>query len=239
MPTMLDQASPLDELSERLNAKWPRIAAARRAAKNKIAELQEVLAGETSADTSVVVYGSLAREEFTQGSDLDWALLVDGQADPQHQRDLISIREKLRGFGKSPGRERTFGQLIFSHSILHVIGGEDDTNANTTRRILFLLEACPIGSGQAFMRLRKNILRRYITDDRGLSRMDGSVHARWIPLFLLNDMARYWRTMTVDFAYKQSDRGNARYALRSLKLGISRKLIYASGLLSCFWCDPI
>ena len=41
------------------------------------------------------------------------------------------------------------------------------------------------------------------------------------------------------FAYKQWDRGNEGYALRSLKLGVSRKLIYASGLLTCFWCDPV
>lgn len=44
--------------------------------------------------------------------------------------------------------------------------------------------------------------------------------------------------MAVDFAYKQHSRGSDGYALRSLKLGISRKLIYASGLISCFWCDP-
>ena len=44
--------------------------------------------------------------------------------------------------------------------------------------------------------------------------------------------------MTVDFAYKQFDRGNRGYALRSVKLGISRKLMFASGLLACFWCDP-
>jgi hypothetical protein len=61
---------------------------------------------------------------------------------------------------------------------------------------------------------------------------------RWIPLFLLNDFAHYWRTMAVDFAYKQFDRGNKGYALRSIKLGISRKLLFASGLLACFWCDP-
>ena len=40
----------------------------------------------------------------------------------------------------------------------------------------------------------------------------------------------------VDFAYKQRTRGNRGYALRSIKLGLSRKLIYASGLLACFSC---
>jgi hypothetical protein len=44
--------------------------------------------------------------------------------------------------------------------------------------------------------------------------------------------------MAVDFAYKQFNRGSKGYALRSIKLGTSRKLLYASGLLACFWCDP-
>jgi hypothetical protein len=44
--------------------------------------------------------------------------------------------------------------------------------------------------------------------------------------------------MTVDFAYKQFNRGNQGYALRNIKLGVSRKLLFASGLLACFWCDP-
>jgi predicted nucleotidyltransferase len=195
--------SPIDELSQRLQVRWPWIAAARQSAIKKLGDLNEALAGETSADTSVVVFGSLAREEFTQGSDLDWTLLVDGQANPQHQKDLLSIREKLAGLGKPPGREKTFGNITFSHLILHMIGGQDDTNTNTTRRVLFLLEACAVGQyGQAFVRVRKNILHRYLAEDHGLTRQAGNGSSRWIPLFLLNDMARYWRTMTVDFAYK-------------------------------------
>jgi len=237
---MLDQPpSPIDELAHDFGTEWSRISAARVAAQSKVAELNEALSGQTSPDTSVVVYGSLAREEFTQGSDLDWTLLVDGQANPQHQKELLSIRERLSDLGKGPGREKTFGKLTFSHPLLHLIGGEDDTNANTTRRVLFLLEAFPIGKyHQAFHRVRKHILHRYLSEDHGLARAAETGDMRWIPLFLLNDMARYWRTMTVDFAYKQWDRGNEGYALRSLKLGVSRKLIYASGLLACFWCDP-
>jgi len=43
--------------------------------------------------------------------------------------------------------------------------------------------------------------------------------------------------MVVDFAYKQRERENNGYALRNIKLGLSRKLIYASGILACFRCE--
>jgi hypothetical protein len=177
---------------------------------------------------------------------LDWTLLVDGQADAIHHDTLLKIREALgaQDFSelglKEPGTEGTFGSLAFSQPMIHYIGGEEDSNSNTTRRILLLLEALPIGKRrEAFERVRKGILRRYLDEDRGLLRSDiDCKDIRWIPLFLLNDFARYWRTMAVDFAYKQFDRGSKGYALRSLKLGVSRKLLFASGLLACFWCDP-
>ena len=143
---LFDSASFVEQLSRELGTEWRCIAAAIGNANEKVRTLSKLLEGETSPDASVVVHGSLARLELTSESDLDWTLLVDGRANPQHQKDLLRIRAKLlaAGFGEH-GPERTFGSLSFSHQIIHMIGGEDDSNANTTRRILLLLEASAVG----------------------------------------------------------------------------------------------
>lgn len=199
------ERSQLSLLEDRLGEKWQNINSSREKALKMRAQLQSELqsdvAGFDSEDTSIVIFGSLARNEFTEGSDVDWMLLIDGSADPKH----LEIEQKIKQVvdtttKKPPGRESIFGNMAFSHEIIHQIGGEDDTNRNTTRRILLLLESDVVGRSEAYERVLRTVLQRYIREDVGFCR--GSARYQ-IPHFLLNDFARYWRTMAVDFAYKQ------------------------------------
>jgi predicted nucleotidyltransferase len=156
----------------------------------------------TSEDTSLVVFGSLARGEWTSGSDLDWTYLIDGQANSDHLRIAQKIHNVLRDRFTEPGQTGTFGNMAFSHEIIHQIGGQNDTNKNTTQRILLLLESTPIGKRtQAYDRVIWGVINRYLDEDTHLLSRDSTRYR--VPRFLLNDIVRFWRTMAVDFASKQ------------------------------------
>ncbi|MCW3106162.1 MAG: hypothetical protein JWQ09_668 [Segetibacter sp.] len=90
-----------------------------------------------NSDLDFVVYGSIARNECTEDSDVDWTLLIDGQADATHLETAQMLREKIdiAGFPQ-PGPAGMFGRTTVSHDLIHNIGGQEDTNHNLTRRIL-------------------------------------------------------------------------------------------------------
>ena len=166
--------SPVQALEQYLGCEWSAIRKARETTAAKRATLQEVFRGKLLRDTSVVLFGSIAREEMTSGSDADWILLADGQAFPEHeiQKGKVARLLEENKFGE-PGSSGVFGCLVGSHSLVHEIGGEDDTNSNTTRRMLLLLESFAVGDHEPYARVRRQVLNRYLQDDRGLLSCNG------------------------------------------------------------------
>jgi UTP:GlnB (protein PII) uridylyltransferase len=66
----------LETLENRTGSNWRHLRLARETSELESAEITAALDTFPTADACIVVVGSLARKEFTPGSDVDWTLLA-------------------------------------------------------------------------------------------------------------------------------------------------------------------
>lgn len=185
------------------------------------ADLAEPVADSATALT----FGSFARREASRQSDIDYLVLTDKPASPGTDAEDIAAKVEavVRKLGlKSPSRDGAFGSYAERGEILRNLGGDQDTNHTITRRLLMLLEGEWLTDKAGFHAFRRKMLEHYV---------ESTPRDHQIALFLLNDIIRYWRTITVDYVYKTAEDGKP-WAIRNMKLVFSRKLMYASGVFS-------
>ncbi|WP_142239506.1 nucleotidyltransferase domain-containing protein [Mycobacterium sp. ST-F2] len=180
----------------------------------------------------VVAFGSLARQEYTPASDVDYLVLVDAMPeDPAvpHEllsriRDCLSVEATADGSSKSPGATGLFGRAAGIYDIINQVGLEGDTNSTHTVRMEVIQESVSLLNAEVHSKILGSTLRRYIT-------LFDVPQAR-PPRFLLNDMLRYWRQITVDYQAKTPVGGQEPKAvMRYLKLLTTRKNFIASSIL--------
>src|SRR5829696_2667465 len=154
-------ASGIAALAELTGEDFAPIVAARARTEAGLAERRERLAEiALDPDACVVLLGSWGRGEVTSASDDDAIVLFDGPRRDAAHPAPEDVTAALGGPG--PGQERLFGSTVWLSDLVERIGLDADTNANLTRRMLFLLESVPVAGAAAHEAARQAILDTYL-----------------------------------------------------------------------------
>src|SRR5690348_11823229 len=88
----------------------------------------------------VIVVGSLARREASRQSDIDYFVVLEEESAEQSVVDDVGRVVNELGLS-APSPTGAFAKIITYKSFLEKIGGNNESNDDLTRRMLFLLES--------------------------------------------------------------------------------------------------
>ena len=153
----------------------------------------------------IYVTGSFGRLEASEHSDLDVFFMHEGShakdAVPRIRKtlldaDLIRAAQEL-GFPQF-SNDGQYLQIHYIDDILHNLGGpEDDFKNHFTARLLLLLESRPLHNPSLYRKFMKEIIDSYYRD---YPQNEDSFR----PVFLTNDIIRFWRTMCLNYEHRRN-----------------------------------
>lgn len=212
----------------------PSLIAAVNSSEDLIARMRSALVDDGAERTmDVVACGSLARREYTLGSDVDYLVIVNAMPEhPKAARELVAkvkalIDEEANQAGataKDPGTSGLFARATGLFDVIERIGLQDDTNHTHTVRMEIVQESVSLLDPDLHAQILGRTIRRYLDLF--------PVPQNRPPRFLLNDMLRYWRQIAIDYQAKAPLGGQeAKAVLRHIKLVTTRKNLFASSVL--------
>jgi|ERR1044072_12376 predicted nucleotidyltransferase len=215
-----------------IRAACPNLSSSRTFTIQKIREIRKEIAPSLRASVDpfdLIIAGSMGRQEAHSTSDVDaFVLLREGKSLKHHKNFAQLLLKQLSSTVKGKtinlrmAKRGTFSAFCSLEQIVSNIGGKRETNNILTRRMVLLAEAKGLGQSHDLSSIKREIVKKYLQDLQPPSDRR--------PIFLMNDLVRYYRTMCVDYEYKKNESGKP-WAERLMKLRHSRKLFYCSSLM--------
>ncbi|WP_020183558.1 nucleotidyltransferase domain-containing protein [Methylotenera sp. 1P/1] len=160
---------------------------------------------DTLKDDSLSIFcaGSLARLETGEKSDLDVFVLATKEEKLESRlfeytlfSRLISLNEQLKFPPFSNDGE--YLKIHFLDELKNRTGSRrDDVENLFTVRMLLMLESKPLVNEVLYNQHLTSIIEHYYRDGKG--------KASFRPLFLLNDLLRYWRTLCLNYEERRHE----------------------------------
>jgi hypothetical protein len=207
--------------------------------RNRLAELRNRLARlpELSEFSGLTIFaaGSYGRLEASEHSDIDIFFFKSGDG-----KDLQDPHTKqLRMFGKvieiadqmdfpKFSNDCEYLVLLYTDEIRSNLGGRIDDHGNYfTARMLFLLEGRSLFGDETFQTITGNIVSSYFKDfpDHPLT---------FQPIFLINDICRFWKTMLLNYEHKRHLGGAPEDVLKKTKQKVRNFKLKHSRMTTCF-----
>ena len=193
--------------------------------------------GEEPESVTIYVTGFFGRLEASPYSDVD--AFIAGHAGSSQRTisrlDEISLKADLIAAVKAMDLPEFDGdgdylRYYSSGDLLEGIGRRTDDHDNTsTARLLLLLESRPLMGARAYLEVRDEVIAEYWRD---YERHKGE----FSPIFLINDILRFWRTLCVAYemrtTLRDEDEDAGKRRLNNYKLKHSRVLTCFSTILA-------
>ena len=203
----------------------------------QLQRVREAIAAQTTCsrpEICIYVAGSLGRLETGQISDLDVFLFADRPTKKDAERSLTRLEEivalseivQVNNELKLPNFSGD-GEYFKIHEVSLLLKGTgtatDDSENLFTTRLLLLLESKCLANDKLYASATERVIEMYLRDGKG--------RADYRPLFLMNDILRYWRTLCLNYERTRHDPGKPWWK-KNLNLKFSRKLTVFSSVLA-------
>ena len=173
----------------------------------------------------IYVTGSFGRLEASVYSDLDLFFIDNGHtnANPISRIDKTLLDADLI---------RTVRELVFpdfsndaEYLSIHYLddikrslgGREDDFQNYFTARMLLLLESRPVHNDEIYRHIIEKIIQSYYRDYH--DHVSG-----FLPVFLINDIIRFWRTLCLNYEHRRNRPPGDQYRKKTRAISITQNL---------------